>query len=50
MWRVWMVTGASRGLGAHMSEAVLANGDRLVATARSRESIRLRGSTGRRQP
>jgi NAD(P)-dependent dehydrogenase (short-subunit alcohol dehydrogenase family) len=31
---VWLVTGASRGFGKAISEAVLARGDKLVATAR----------------
>ncbi len=35
MSRVWLVTGCSRGLGRRLSEAVLADGDRLVATARN---------------
>ena len=33
--RVWLITGASRGFGAEISKAVLAVGDKLVATARS---------------
>jgi NAD(P)-dependent dehydrogenase (short-subunit alcohol dehydrogenase family) len=32
--QVWLITGSSRGLGRAMAEAVLANGHRLVATAR----------------
>ncbi|PVZ11117.1 SDR family oxidoreductase [Actinomycetospora cinnamomea] len=32
--RTWLVTGASRGLGRALVEAVLAAGDRVVATAR----------------
>jgi NAD(P)-dependent dehydrogenase (short-subunit alcohol dehydrogenase family) len=32
--RTWLITGASSGLGRHLAEAVLASGDRLVATAR----------------
>ncbi|MBB5368664.1 MULTISPECIES: oxidoreductase [unclassified Janthinobacterium] len=32
--KVWMVTGASRGLGAEIVAAALAAGDRVVATAR----------------
>jgi NAD(P)-dependent dehydrogenase (short-subunit alcohol dehydrogenase family) len=32
--RVWLVTGASRGLGRALAEAVLSHGDLLVATAR----------------
>ena len=33
--RVWLVTGASRGIGADIARAVLASGDKLVATARA---------------
>jgi NAD(P)-dependent dehydrogenase (short-subunit alcohol dehydrogenase family) len=32
--KVWLVTGAASGLGRNIAEAVLASGDRLVATAR----------------
>ena len=34
MSRVWLVTGSAGGLGRNIAEAVLAAGDRLVATAR----------------
>ena len=34
MSKVWLVTGSASGLGREISEAVLASGDRLVATAR----------------
>jgi NAD(P)-dependent dehydrogenase (short-subunit alcohol dehydrogenase family) len=34
MAKVWLVTGSASGLGRSISEAVLASGDRLVATAR----------------
>jgi len=34
MSRVWLVTGSAGGLGRNIAEAVLALGDRLVATAR----------------
>jgi NAD(P)-dependent dehydrogenase (short-subunit alcohol dehydrogenase family) len=34
MSKVWLVTGSASGLGRHIAEAVLASGDRLVATAR----------------
>jgi len=34
MSNVWLVTGSASGLGRHIAEAVLASGDRLVATAR----------------
>jgi NAD(P)-dependent dehydrogenase (short-subunit alcohol dehydrogenase family) len=37
--RVWMITGASRGLGARMAEAALANGDAVVATARDAAAV-----------
>jgi NAD(P)-dependent dehydrogenase (short-subunit alcohol dehydrogenase family) len=35
MSKVWLITGSSRGLGRALAEAVLAAGDRLVATARN---------------
>ncbi|WP_238433416.1 SDR family NAD(P)-dependent oxidoreductase [Micromonospora tarensis] len=35
MPRVWLVTGCSRGLGRALAEAVLADGDQLVATGRN---------------
>jgi NAD(P)-dependent dehydrogenase (short-subunit alcohol dehydrogenase family) len=34
MSKVWLVTGSGSGLGRHIADAVLASGDRLVATAR----------------
>ncbi len=34
MSKVWLITGAARGLGRSVAEAVLAAGDHLVATAR----------------
>ncbi|RYE81512.1 MAG: SDR family NAD(P)-dependent oxidoreductase, partial [Myxococcales bacterium] len=34
MSKVWLITGCSRGLGRELAQAVLAAGDRLVATAR----------------
>lgn len=34
MTQVWLITGASRGLGRCLAEAVLGRGDQLVATAR----------------
>lgn len=40
MKRTWIVTGASRGLGANIAQAVLAQGDNLVATARNKNSLR----------
>ncbi|SCF12076.1 oxidoreductase [Micromonospora chokoriensis] len=35
MPRVWLITGCTRGLGRALAEAVLADGDHLVATARN---------------
>ncbi|WP_047497609.1 oxidoreductase [Terriglobus sp. TAA 43] len=37
--KVWLVTGASRGLGAEIAKAILAAGDTLVATARKTEAL-----------
>jgi len=37
--KVWMVTGSSRGLGRALAEEILAQGDRLVATARKPEDL-----------
>lgn len=34
MSKVWLITGSASGLGRNIAEAVLASGDRLVATAR----------------
>ncbi|GIP50642.1 short-chain dehydrogenase/reductase [Paenibacillus sp. J53TS2] len=39
MNKVWLITGSSRGFGRSLAEAVLANGDRLVATARNTEQL-----------
>lgn len=39
MSKVWMITGASRGLGAHIAQAALNAGDRVVITARRVESL-----------
>jgi NADP-dependent 3-hydroxy acid dehydrogenase YdfG len=33
--RVWLITGCSIGFGRELSEALLAKGDRLIATARN---------------
>ncbi len=35
MSKIWLITGSSRGFGRALAEAVLAAGDRLVATARN---------------
>ncbi|WP_233237954.1 SDR family NAD(P)-dependent oxidoreductase [Bordetella sp. LUAb4] len=37
--KIWLVTGAARGLGRSISEAVLAAGDHLVAGARKTDSL-----------
>jgi NAD(P)-dependent dehydrogenase (short-subunit alcohol dehydrogenase family) len=39
MSKVWLITGASRGLGRAFTEAVLKAGDRVVATARNPEHL-----------
>lgn len=39
MSKVWMITGSSRGIGRGIAEAVLENGDLLVATARKPEQL-----------
>jgi NAD(P)-dependent dehydrogenase (short-subunit alcohol dehydrogenase family) len=38
--KVWFITGSSRGFGAELVRAVLAHGDRVVATARRPEPLR----------
>ena len=37
--RVWLITGASRGLGRSLADAVLAHGDLLAATARDPQQL-----------
>jgi NAD(P)-dependent dehydrogenase (short-subunit alcohol dehydrogenase family) len=39
MSKVWMITGAGRGMGLDFAKAVLAAGDRLVATGRNPERV-----------
>ncbi|RXT15757.1 short-chain dehydrogenase/reductase [Rhizobium leguminosarum] len=39
MSKVWMITGAGRGMGLDFAKAVLASGDKLVATGRNRERV-----------
>jgi len=39
MAKTWLITGSSRGLGNALARAVLASGDRLVATARDPETL-----------
>jgi NAD(P)-dependent dehydrogenase (short-subunit alcohol dehydrogenase family) len=43
--RVWMITGASRGIGARIAAAALAHGDAVVAAARDAASIEQRFGT-----
>ena len=43
--RVWMITGASRGIGARIAEAALARGDAVVATARDVATVEKRLGT-----
>ena len=37
--RVWMITGASRGLGAALAQSVLEHGERVVLTARDASAV-----------
>ena len=37
--RIWFITGTSTGLGRKLAEAVLAKGDRVVATARKQATV-----------
>ncbi|MBA5804419.1 SDR family NAD(P)-dependent oxidoreductase [Rhizobium changzhiense] len=39
MSKVWMITGAGRGMGLDFAKAVLASGDKIVATGRNRERV-----------
>jgi len=39
MTKVWMITGAGRGMGLDFAKAVLASGDKLVATGRNPERV-----------
>ena len=40
MAKIWFITGSSRGLGRSLTEAVLANGDQVAATARNPEQLK----------
>ncbi|RZM20625.1 MAG: SDR family NAD(P)-dependent oxidoreductase, partial [Pedobacter sp.] len=40
MTKVWFITGSSRGLGRSLTEAVLAKGDSVAATARDITSLK----------
>jgi NAD(P)-dependent dehydrogenase (short-subunit alcohol dehydrogenase family) len=37
--KTWLITGASRGIGAEIATAVLAAGDKLIATARNQTDL-----------
>jgi NADP-dependent 3-hydroxy acid dehydrogenase YdfG len=37
--KIWMITGASRGLGAEVAKAALAAGERVIATGRGRDGF-----------
>jgi NADP-dependent 3-hydroxy acid dehydrogenase YdfG len=38
--KVWMITGASRGLGAEIAKAVLAAGEKVIATGRVKDGLK----------
>lgn len=40
MEKVWFITGSSRGLGRHLTEAVLQAGDKVVAAARNIDQLK----------
>ncbi|WP_316830790.1 oxidoreductase [Pedobacter aquatilis] len=40
MEKVWFITGSSRGLGRSLTEAVLAKGDKVAATARNIDALK----------
>lgn len=33
--KVWLITGASKGMGLEVAKTVLANGDKVIATSRN---------------
>ena len=39
MTRVWLITGAARGLGQAFTEAAVGAGDSVIATARAHEAL-----------
>lgn len=43
--KTWLITGASRGFGAEIAKAVLAAGDRLIATARKQADLQMFGTS-----
>ncbi len=43
--KTWLITGTSRGFGSEIAKAVLAVGDRLIATARNLSDLQYLGAT-----
>jgi NADP-dependent 3-hydroxy acid dehydrogenase YdfG len=41
--KVWMITGASRDLGAEIAKAALAAGEKIIATGRRRDGLNFSG-------
>ncbi|MFD8104434.1 SDR family NAD(P)-dependent oxidoreductase [Nocardia fluminea] len=39
MSKIWFITGSSRGLGRHFTEAALSRGDKVAATARNTDAL-----------
>nr|WP_315223726.1 SDR family NAD(P)-dependent oxidoreductase [uncultured Flavobacterium sp.] len=37
--KVWLITGASKGMGLEITKAVLSNGDKVIATSRNADSL-----------
>lgn len=37
--KIWLITGSARGLGRNLTEAVLAHGDKVAATARNTDAL-----------
>ncbi|KIY00837.1 uncharacterized protein Z520_03503 [Fonsecaea multimorphosa CBS 102226] len=46
MGKVWLITGASRGLGKALVEYALSQGDLVVATARDKDTLAFTGKAG----
>ena len=38
--RVWLITGVSSGFGRHLSEQLLARGDRVIGTVRKPDTVK----------
>jgi NADP-dependent 3-hydroxy acid dehydrogenase YdfG len=48
--QVWLITGCSSGLGLLLAHAALSRGDRVIATARSPESLKILSQNDRFKP